>query len=176
MIFLKSKSKKEGGFTLIELLVVIAIVGVLSSVVLAAMTQAKLRTKYVKSQAEINQFLKVAVVAQGESGRTLLGITANGCTDCACRGIDIRNISITHACYISWLSALTAIQNSTNGTLSGITNMTRDPWGSPYGLDENEGESGGCLYDTIRSAGPNGILYDSDDQGYTVPHISSACP
>jgi len=55
--------------------------------------------------------------------------------------------------------------------------MTRDPWGSPYGLDENEREGGptDCRLDTIRSAGPDGLLYTGDDQGYVIPH-SRPCP
>ena len=55
--------------------------------------------------------------------------------------------------------------------------MLRDPWGSPYTLDENEREGGptDCRLDTIRSAGPDGIWGNSDDGGYAVP-LSRDCP
>lgn len=47
--------KTERGFTLIELLVVIAIIGVLSSVVLASLTTARVRATEAKKKAEVRQ-------------------------------------------------------------------------------------------------------------------------
>jgi len=174
MIFNSNKINHKKGFTLIELLIVVSIIGLLSSIILASLNSARTNAKYARVQVELNQFIKMAIIAQGESGKPLIQITNTSCSDCVCRGRNIKNIPTSDSCYIGWVNALNAIQNATAGTISGINQMTRDPWGSPYGLDENEGESGSCLYDTIRSAGPNGILYDSDDQGYTVPHI--ICP
>ncbi|MFH0906633.1 MAG: hypothetical protein V1829_00015 [bacterium] len=75
------------------------------------------------------------------------------------------------------MNVLSKVQNATDVTASGIDLMTRDPWGSPYGLDENEKEFGptDCRKDDLRSAGPDGFLYNSDDQAYAIPH-SSPCP
>jgi len=176
--FFNLKVKQKSGFTLIELLVVISIIGLLSSIVLVSLNSARVKARYAKAQAELDQFIKTAIIAQGESGKRLQGIiTGSGCSDCVCRGADIRNISETSSCYAQWVNALTKIQNATAGTVSGIDRMTRDPWGSPYGLDENEKESGptDCRMDTIRSAGSDGVLYTGDDQGYVIPH-SSSCP
>ena len=171
------KKTKSSGFTLIELLVVIAIIGLLSTVVFASLQGVRTRAQYAKAQVELTQFIKAAVIAQGESGKRLQDITGSGCSACVCRNRDIRNISETDSCYVKWILALTRIQDATRGLISGIDQMTRDAWGSPYGLDENEKEFGtaDCRKDTIHSAGPNGILYDADDLGYIIPH-SKKCP
>jgi len=170
--FSDPRVKGRGGFTLIELLVVISIIGLLSSIVLASLNSARIKARYAKAQAELSQFIKAAIIAQGESGKRLRDITGSGCSDCVCRDRNIRNIPESDSCYTQWVNALTTIQNATAGTVSGIDRMTRDPWGSPYGLDENERESGpsDCRLDTIRSAGPDGVLNNSDDQGYVIPH------
>ncbi len=165
------------GFTLIELMVVISIIGMLSSIILATLKTARTNALYARADAEIMTFMSSAQVAQGEKNKTLLGITGSGCSDCGCRGRDIRNIPTSDACYVQWTNVLSAIQTATNGLVVGLTNMTRDPWGSPYGLDENEREGGptDCRNDTIRSAGPDGILGTGDDVGFLVPW-STPCP
>lgn len=175
MIFLQHKNNK--GFTLIELLMVISVIGLLSSIILASLNSARTKARYAKAQAELSQFIKTAIIAQGESAKPLRDMTGFNCSDCVCRDRDIRNIPTSDSCYARWVNALTTIQNATAGTVSGIDRMMRDPWGSPYGLDENERESGpnDCTLDTIRSAGPDGVLYDGDDQGYVIPN-SRPCP
>lgn len=166
------------GFTLIELLVVIAIIGLLASVVLVALNSARVKARVAKVQADIAQFLKVAQIAQGETGKRLQDITGSGCSDCICRGNDMRNISVTSPCYLQWISAITAIQNAGAGVGQGLENLKRDPWGSPYALDENERESGAsdCRQDTIASVGPDGFWGTSDDIIYNVMLSRIPCP
>lgn len=175
--FCSLKTKKKNGFTLIELLVVISVIGLLASIILVSLKNVREKAHYAKAQAELEQFIKTAIIAQGESAKRLQDITGSGCSDCICRDRDIRNIPTSDSCYIQWINALTTIQNATNGTVSGLDRMTRDPWGSPYGLDENEKEFGpaDCRKDTIRSAGPDGFLFTGDDQSYEILH-SGPCP
>jgi len=176
-IFFKLGKKNNKGFTLIELLVVIAIIGILSSVVLAALSSARTKAKYSKAGAEIKEFIRSVNIAQGESGNTLREITGSGCSRCICNGMgDLRNIPDTNQCFINWVNALTKVKDATNGLSVGLENMTRDPWGSPYLLDENEGEGGNCNNrDTIRTAGPDGVYLTSDDKNYFIAR-SGLCP
>jgi prepilin-type N-terminal cleavage/methylation domain-containing protein len=174
MLFLKRK--KENGFTLIELLVVIAIISLLSTVVMSSVSKARQKAQYAKARVEIKQFINAATLAQQEKGN-LRSITGSGCSDCSCRGRDIRNIPASDSCYIGWINVITTIQNNTNGAVTNLTKMTRDSWGSPYGIDENDREGGpaDCRFDTIRTAGPDGILYNGDDMGFTI-NLSRPCP
>ena len=173
----QNNKNKKAGFTIIELLVVISIIGLLSSIVLVSLNTSRTKAKYAKVQIELDQFLKAAVIAQGESAKPLKDITGSNCSDCVCRGSDMRNISASSDCYTQWVNGLTTIQNATAGAISGLNLMTRDPWGSPYALDENERESGAsdCRLDVVRSVGPNGIYGDGDDQYYFIPP-SRPCP
>ena len=57
-----------------------------------------------------------------------------------------------------------------------LERLVRDPWGSPYLLNENEGESPDfpCLPDAVVSAGQNGLFGDADDIVAAVPN--AFCP
>ena len=169
--------KYQKGFTLIELLVVIAIIGVLASIVLASLSSARTKANVTKAKMDMNQIVKAITIAQGESGNYLLSITESGCSVCVgyVAGTDARNTLDTDAFYIRWTQAISNIETATNGLMVGVSKITRDPWGSPYGLDENEGESGGCGYDLLLSFGPDGIRSTSDDiSSAKIPHIK--CP
>jgi len=164
------------GFTLIEVLVVISIIGFMMSTVTATVSGARNKGNYAKARVEIDLFMKASSIAQGESAKRLSEITTNDCSACVCSG-DLRNISSSNSCYVNWSNALTAIQNSTNGLVANLK-MTRDPWGSPYLLDENEREGGpaDCRSDTITTAGPDGQSGTGDDMGFLIPLATSPCP
>jgi prepilin-type N-terminal cleavage/methylation domain-containing protein len=59
---------KQGGFTLIELLVVISIIGVLSSVVLASLSSARLKAKDALIRQEVNQMRTLLELEYSDTG------------------------------------------------------------------------------------------------------------
>lgn len=58
----RSTQKHERGFTLIELLVVIAIIGLLSAIVLAALSTARANSRNAARLSDINQYVKAAEI------------------------------------------------------------------------------------------------------------------
>lgn len=169
-LFLKINNN---GFTLIELLVVIAVIGFLAMIVFVSLSSARDKAKLARAKQEINSFMKAAVIAQGESRNTLLQITGNGWSEGPCIGLDMRNLADSNSCVQNWYNVLTTVQAATNNSVQGLTDMRRDPWGSPYALDENELEfnQSDCRYDTIKTAGADGRLYTGDDYSVNIPHI-----
>lgn len=165
---------KKKGFTLIELLVVVAIIGVLATVVLGALGDARDKAKIARARLEMNQIVKAITIAQGETGNYLGVITGSGCSDCTggrTAGFDYRNTPETDPFYIRWALSILNIENATNGLVVGVSKITRDPWGSPYAMDENETDSS-CSRDSLRSYGPDGIRGNSDDiSSMQIPYV-----
>ena len=72
-------SKSARGFTLIELLVVIAIIGILSSIVLASLNDARLKSRDAKRVADVKQIqlaLELYYDATGSYPTTTLAVLA----------------------------------------------------------------------------------------------------
>ena len=174
---LKKWQQNAEGFTLIELLVVIAIIGILSAVILATFTTVRNKASMSRMYAEALQLSKAITISQSDSGKTLMQMTGNGCSVCVatCTATDLRNTNNT--CYAQWVSDLGKIQAAADTDVQGITNFSRDPWGSPWLLDENEGEyvATPCRADTITSAGADGIRSTADDYTFTLPYSSGPC-
>ncbi len=138
------------GFTLIELLVVIAIIGTLSSVILASLNAARTKAMRSKARSEIIQIARALEAARLQSGREYMkDITGSGCSRCATnRAAQLR-------------TSLTNIVTAA-GTYQGLEQISLDPWGDVYVLDENEGESGPtyCTRDSIiAGTSPNALVY-----------------
>jgi prepilin-type N-terminal cleavage/methylation domain-containing protein len=164
-----------GAFTLIELLVVIGIIGILMSVVVASMSGIRAKASNARFLVETKPLLNAFRFAQENSRSTLLQITGSGCSDCACRtGTSLKNVPTSDPCYVGWVNALNRVM--LYQTSLDITTILRDQWGSPYLLDENEREVGPtyCVNDTFKSAGPDGIAWNSDDLTILIPF--SICP
>jgi prepilin-type N-terminal cleavage/methylation domain-containing protein len=185
---------KKSGFTLIELLVVISIIGLLSSIVLTNLAQAKRKAQYAKAQAEITQLQQVFLIVTGETGRVLgverrpgrpPGITESGSTSWLCREVagapaDLRNLPDDHPCMQNWISALTKIEQTSGGMFTDLSRFRRDPWGSPYILDENEGEQAAdpCRRDWIGTVGADGRGaggHGGDNYIKVLPLYSAGC-
>ena len=157
---------KQKAFILIELLVVIAIIGLLASIVLVSVNQAREKARESKMKADFDQIYKAIEVARDRDDKVLGKITGNWCSDCACRNVgDLSTLSDTHSCIVNHKNAFERI---------GLSSLPRDPWGSPYLIDENELEfdSDPCRKDSLRSAGPDRKCSTGDDIGIRIPFYS----
>ncbi len=161
------------GFTLIELLIVIVVIGILSGVLISVIDPVRIynRGRYAKATADMNKFISAVEIARVNTGLTLRQITGKNCTAClnSCNvATDLRNN--TGACYNNWIAARDAVQNAAGGQVD-LSSITRDPWGSPYLLDENEGEYDfdPCRRDSIFTAGIDGAPGGSDEQVMLIP-------
>jgi len=124
--------------------------------------------------AENLQFMsKIMTIAKHNTGKTLIELTNNACSECPCRdGQDLRGKQQGDVCQANWIRALGSCWEGASGEspydiYGGIIlekRFLRDPWNSPYALDENAGK--------LRSAGPDGILDTSDDISVTVQTLT----
>lgn len=169
------------GFTLIELLVVISLIGVLASVVLASVSDGRVNAQYAVAKEKMKQ-ISDATIISNPSGKSVLQITGNNCSDCVCRSgsyggpANLKNIPDTNNCMISWTNAITKIDTSSD-LIQNHTSYLRDPWGSPYLLDENENEhfAGECVQDSLRTAGQDGEENTADDYIIFLPFRTGDC-
>ncbi|PIZ47653.1 hypothetical protein CO180_03200 [candidate division WWE3 bacterium CG_4_9_14_3_um_filter_41_6] len=168
---------KHFGFTLIELMVVIVIIGILSGIGLASYTGTITKAKVAEAQTYLKDLRDSIRIAHISTDKYLGQITGNWCSDCACRSMNLKDIATTNSCYTIALSAITKIEQATDGVVTGVTNNIRDPWGGPYLIDENEWEWAAtpCRKDVIRSAGPDSLLGTADDVVVTLG-FSKKCP
>ena len=163
---------KLTGFTVIVLLVVIAIIGVLATVVISPLSEARDRARTASAQQTLNQMRTLTVGAQVASNRTVREMTGSASpgTYSSCpTGTDLSTLASTHLCLSAWESAIDSISSYYDGSTG--NNFYRDPWGSPYLLNEGEGEnpSTPCIYDTVTSAGADRIAFTADDINIAIP-------
>ena len=139
----------------------------------AAVTLERQRTEAAAALADLAE---LADRAKKISGRPLVAVTGENCTRCGCDGRDLRVVPAGDVCVRKWDAALARIGRMTGASPAELAGLARDPWGSPYLLNENEGESPDlpCVPDAFASAGQNGLAGDGDDIVVTVPNAQ--CP
>lgn len=184
--------KTYRGFSLVELLVVISIIGILASVVIGSIDQARTSAKNAVVKQEIG--LIAEAVGSISLGRPIESITGSWCSACACRDregdgdsgdlrtVDSSSSAGSQACKQNWENALQNIA-AESSVISDVEGLARDPWGSPYMIDENELEYNNpasanynpCRMDSLRSAGKDGVYNTDDDYELRLPPRTATC-
>lgn len=170
------KRLKTQGLTIVELLVVISIIGILASVVMARLSDARDRAQVIATIAELAS-IRTAIQMHYDD----TGIYPNGANSFCRTDPGIANeVNLNEAA-----GSLTANGNSVANWNGPYLQDALDVWGNPYFLDEDYqclAETEGCngIADTdsdtgssvIVSCGPNGALaggacaYDEDNIVY----------
>lgn len=164
-------SLKMGGFTMAEMLVVVGIVTVLSTASIVGVINVSRRAQYERARKDIQDIIGAIELARINSGNRLRTITGTTCSYCQCRLSNGATDTATDTqCWDNYVAAIDDI-NDRAGT-EVIHGYPRDPWGSPYLINENEGEAFGgctdtdgdgtaCCSDIVGSAGPDRQTLDS---------------
>ena len=146
-IMLISRSR---GFTLIELLIVISVIAILALITIVAYNGLQQRAQYNKVAADLTQLEKVIMIARINAGdKTLAELTGKYYTSGPCASIPLNVEPIkanrttntqVDQCWTNYLYFLDQISQYSGTNVRDLT----DPWGWPYWLDENEGDSSYC--------------------------------
>lgn len=152
--------KTINGFTIVELLIVVVVIAILASISVVAYTGIQDRARRSKVDDDIRNFISVIESARHSTGKNFIAITGSNYTAGPCvskpAGTDLAALPNSDTCIAAYASALSALSAAAGVSLGDV----RDPWGRPYKIDENEGESGNCLKDTVAM--------------YALPHNGSA--
>lgn len=154
------------GFTLIELLVVIAIIGILASLILASLNNARQNARLVKARAEVSQIRKAIALLENDStqwpGHRTIDDIESGAS-----GNEIWDLTLPEA------GLLATDGNFPNWNGPYIPSIPLDTWGNPYFFDTDydiDFTAGERWAAVVGSFGPNGAgqnVYD-DDNVYEV--------
>lgn len=148
---MKSISNTKTGFTIVELLIVIVVIAVLASISIVAYTGIQERASKSRVQSDITQIVKAISLAREQDSKTLRSMTGSGGTMSPCiqktTGTDLAALPSTDTCWTAYNNFLNLISEKSGMDIRGL----KDPWGRPYYIDENEGESVAyiCTQDTV---------------------------
>lgn len=143
------RHKSSHAFTIVELLVVIVVIGILAAITIVSYNGIQGRAQISKINEDLATLSKAVLLARLTNSQTLLQITGSGYSASPCvskpAGTDLAELPRTDSCWTQYLSDLNIISSASG---INVRNMV-DPWGRPYFIDENEGESGGCSKDSL---------------------------
>lgn len=161
----------QKSFTLIEILVVITIIGILSSMILVSLQDAKEQAMIAKAKTEARGIFTAITMLESDTGEWPghqipydTSVTSN---NELCQDGCLYSLSDCYAGLICNPSPPNAYQDWQGPYLQEIP---KDPWGREYFFDTDYkvGEKWGFV---IGSYGPNGVgrnLYDQDDVFYLI--------
>ncbi len=141
----KQYALRVGAFTLVEVLVVIAIIGILASVVLLNLTDARESSKIARTETELKAIETAFKLYREETGHMPTG--ADRCTICGFRN---GNQSVQE----QWETVIVPdVAAQTSARLP-----VRDPWGEYYAYDNNYRFATAAYPSIVCSLGPDGVL------------------
>lgn len=137
------------GFTIVELLIVVVVIALLAAISVVGYNGVQDRARRAKVDSDIRNIISAIQAAREVQARDLRLVTGSGYTASNCvaksAGTDLSALPDSDNCIVAYNAALSAISNAGGVSIVGL----RDPWGRPYKIDENEGEAGGCLKDSV---------------------------
>jgi general secretion pathway protein G len=170
-----NRTRQIIGFTLIELLVVIAIIGILASVVLASLGDAREESHVAAAKTQMRSIHTAIELLFNDTGqyphkRPQYCPPRNGTGNEVDLSLSTSGLLSSDGTYQNWKGPYIP--------------KVIDPWGSPYFLDEDyycTAGADGCNghnsvtndYSVLVSCGPDGML--GDDPGNPQPSNGTAC-
>ena len=170
------------GFTIIELLIVITVVGILAAITIVAYPGVQKQARESKMDADIKQLTEAVTLARAGTKQTLFSmigtsVSVGGCTGCDCRYGGYMEVADdvpkTSNCWNDYQTVLKILTEKSGINVMGIV----DPWGRPYDIDQNEGESPGnyCRVDYIASYQRPYTTAAKFDRKVDIPFYTQLC-